>query len=168
MYDQVRDAALRVIAVAWRFMVGKCSAIAGQGDPERSLCSRGGWMKGLIMIAVCTPPDDYPQLIAQEAEASFILDKPRAGYATLVLIARRAAGQEVRFPLVYQTITRLIDFINGCYAIHCFAGRIAENDRDLVFLYEHGRFEIRRREQSIVMSPPSAYQLVEALRASIA
>lgn len=114
------------------------------------------------MIGVCTP-DDYPQLIAQEAEASFILDKPRAGYATLVLVARQAAGDEVRFPLVYQTITKLIDFINNCR--ESFAGRIDENG--FVFLYEKKLFEIQRGQRRITMSQNSAYQLVEALRSYI-
>jgi hypothetical protein len=118
------------------------------------------------MIAVSTSSCDYPQVIAQEAKASFILEKPRAGYAALVLVARQAAGNEVRLPLAYATIIRLIDFISDCR--ESFAGRIAENDRDLVFLYEHGRFEIRRKEQSITMGLQSAYQMVEALQAFIA
>ncbi|HEX3641668.1 MAG TPA: hypothetical protein VHV10_10285 [Ktedonobacteraceae bacterium] len=115
------------------------------------------------MIAMCAPPDDYPQLIAQDVGASLILDKPRAGYAALILVAREASGDGVRLPLVYRTIAQFIKFIDGCQAIHCFAGQIAENG--FVFLYEHGRFEIRRREQSIMMSPQSAHQMVSALRA---
>jgi len=120
------------------------------------------------MTAVCAPPDDYPQLIAQDTEASLILDKPRAGYAALILVARKASGNEVRLPLIYRTIAQFINFIDGCWAIHCFAGQIAENG--FVFLYEHGKkqFEIQRGQRRITMSQNSAHQLVEALRTYVA
>ena len=111
------------------------------------------------MIATCTP-DSFPQVVATEPHVSFILDRTRAGFAMLVLVARRPNGDEVRLPLTWQTITRLIRFINECR--ESFAGQITENN--FVFLCDRDQLEIRLGLRSITMSQNSAYQLVEALR----
>ncbi len=163
MFDEIWNATSRVIAVAWWYVVGSCSAIAGQGDPERSLRpGDGGWaMKGLTMIAACTP-DGFPQLIAQNAEASIILDKPRAGYAMLILVVRKSCGQELRFPLGFHDVRRIVFFVDSCLENpDQFSGRLTGN---LLLIYEARQFEIRRRLQKIMMSPRIAEDLVDALR----
>ena len=111
------------------------------------------------MIAVSTP-DSFPQVVATEPNVSFILDRTRAGFAMLVLVARRPNGDEVRLPLTWQTITRLIRFINECR--ESFAGQITENN--FVFLCDHGQLKISLGLRSITMSQNSAYQLAEVLR----
>ncbi len=92
------------------------------------------------------------------------LDKPHAGFAMLILVARRPNGDQVRLPLTWQTITRLIRFINECR--ESFAGQITENN--FVFLCYRDQLEIRLGLRSITMSQNSAYQLAEVLREHVA
>ena len=113
------------------------------------------------MIAVYTPSDGFPQVIASEGNTSFILDRPAAGNAALILVARLADGQETRLPLTWRTIVNLRAFIDDYR--ESFAGQITESN--FLFLYDGGRFEIRLRSRSITMSANTAYQLAEALRA---
>jgi hypothetical protein len=117
-------------------------------------------MKGQEMTAILTP-EGFPHIFAQDVNTIFFLDKPTAGFVSLVLIARRMNKDETRLPLTSQTITKLIDFINNCR--ESFAGRIAENG--FLFLAENGRFEISLGSRRIVMSQQNAYQLADTLSA---
>jgi len=113
------------------------------------------------MIAV---PDEYPQLVAEDASATYSLDKPVTRRMTLDLVAvHKDSGQEQRLPLSWYEIINLTKFIEA--SKDAAARFIGQQTTSFVFHYDsrHG-FAIRWRSQWLNVSSKAAYQLAEALK----
>lgn len=117
------------------------------------------------MIAVSMPEDDA-RVIAQDTSATYSLARSKHTWAALDLVARRASGLELRFPLTFQAAKHLVFFI-GCALEEpqYFSGRLTGG---LLFLYEARRFQIWRRGQIMMMSPETAESVLEAIREHVA